>query len=503
MQTSSRSLEHSLEGRLISPAHRTSQALLSSSAQWRVFIATLTVSDILMTAIALRLAYAVRFELSLPVFRLEVSPSFPQYQAVALILIPLWTLIFALNGLYDRRHLLGGTQEYARAFRATSVGMLLVVIAGFLDPTFILARGWLLLAWLSSFFLVCLARFLLRRLTYRLRQHGYFLTPSLIIGTNEEGISLGQQLNSWRTSGLDVLGFIDDHTPVGTPIYKNLQALGSIAKLDELIARYNIEELILATSALSRADIVTIFRRYGMVDGLNLRLSAGLFEVITTGLEVKEMAYTPLVSVNKVRLTGVDRTLKLMLDFLITLPGLILIAPVMLFIAIAIVLDSPGPIFYRRRVMGINGRQFDGLKFRTMHVNGNQILEEHPELREKLARDHKLKDDPRVTKVGRFLRRTSLDELPQLINVLLRDMSLVGPRMITPDEISMYDEWGLNLLTVAPGISGLWQVSGRSDISYDQRVQLDMHYIRNWTIWLDIQILLQTIPAVIKGRGAY
>lgn len=153
--------------------------------------------------------------------------------------------------------------------------------------------------------------------------------------------------------------------------------------------------------------------------------------------------------------------------------------------------------------MGLNGREFDAFKFRTMHVNSDEILDQHPDLKAKLAREHKLKDDPRVTRIGHFLRKASLDELPQLINVLRREMCLVGPRIISPEEMEMYDEWGLNLLTVPPGITGLWQVSGRSDISYDKRVRLDMHYIRNWTIWLDIQLLLQTVPAVLKGRGAY
>lgn len=503
MQTSTNSIEKHLDSALYSPVHRAGQALVSRSTQWGLFIATLMVSDVLMTALALRFAYALRFELSLPIFQLEVTPSFFLYQTVALVLIPVWVMIFTANGLYDRRYLLGGTQEYSRVFRATSVGFLLVVIAGFIEPTFILARGWLLLAWLLSFFMVGLSRFTLRRIAYRLRHNGYFLTPSLIIGTNEEGISLAQQLNSWRTSGLDVLGFVDDRTAIGTPVYKNLHALGPVERLDELIARYDIEELILATSALTRAEIVAIFRRYGMVDGLSLRLSSGLFEVVTTGLEVKEMAYTPLVSIHKVRLTGLDKVLKLALDYAITIPGLIAIAPILLFVGIIIKLDSPGPVFYRRRVMGINGRQFDGFKFRTMYVNGDEILDQHSELKEQLARDHKLKDDPRITPIGRFLRRTSLDELPQLINVVRREMSLVGPRMIAPVEMEMYDEWGLNLLTVAPGITGLWQVSGRSDVSYEQRVQLDMHYIRNWTIWLDLQIILQTIPAVLKGRGAY
>ena len=153
--------------------------------------------------------------------------------------------------------------------------------------------------------------------------------------------------------------------------------------------------------------------------------------------------------------------------------------------------------------MGINGRQFYALKFRTMHVNGDEIMEKHPALKEELARNHKLKDDPRITKIGAFLRKYSLDELPQLFNVITREMSLVGPRMISPEEVAMYKQFDMNLLTVHPGITGLWQVSGRSDISYDERVRLDMYYVRNWSIWLDLQLLFQTIPAVLKGRGAY
>jgi len=154
-------------------------------------------------------------------------------------------------------------------------------------------------------------------------------------------------------------------------------------------------------------------------------------------------------------------------------------------------------------VMGMNGSQFDAFKFRTMAVNGDEILAAYPELRAALAQNHKLKDDPRVTRIGKVLRKFSLDELPQLINILRGEMSLVGPRMISPVEINMYNQWDINLLTVRPGLTGLWQVSGRSDVTYDERVRLDMYYIRNWSIWLDLQLILQTIPAVLKGRGAY
>ena len=173
-------------------------------------------------------------------------------------------------------------------------------------------------------------------------------------------------------------------------------------------------------------------------------------------------------------------------------------------VALLIKLDSPGPVLHRRRVLGVSGKHFDAFKFRTMYVNGDEILNGHAELQEQLRADHKLKEDPRVTRVGHWLRKYSLDELPQLFNVIRGQMGLVGPRMITPEEAEKYGRHRLNLLTVKPGITGLWQVSGRSDLSYDERVQLDMYYIRNYSVWLDLQILfVQTVPAVIHGRGAY
>jgi exopolysaccharide biosynthesis polyprenyl glycosylphosphotransferase len=286
-------------------------------------------------------------------------------------------------------------------------------------------------------------------------------------------------------------------------VTKELVTLGTIDQLDEIVNRLGIEELILATSSLSRVQMLSMFERYGFSETVNLRMSSGLFEIITTGLNVKEFAYVPLVGVNKLRLTGTDWILKAALDYVLATTALILLAPVLIGLAIVIKLDSPGPIIFRRRVMGLNGQTFDAFKFRTMVVEGMEILKAHPELEKELLEKHKLKHDPRVTRLGRWLRRLSLDELPQLFNVLRREMSLVGPRMISPAEMSEYERWGYNLLTVQPGITGLWQVRGRSDVTYEERVRLDMYYIRNWTIWLDLQLLWQTVPTVLKGIGAY
>lgn len=198
-----------------------------------------------------------------------------------------------------------------------------------------------------------------------------------------------------------------------------------------------------------------------------------------------------------------NRRLKALLDFAIVVPTLLLIWPLFLVLAIAVKLDSPGPIIHRRRVLGRDGRIFDAFKFRTMYVNGDEILAQHPNLKAELNKNYKLKCDPRVTRVGKLLRKFSLDELPQLFNVLAQDMSIIGPRIIAPDEITKYGQWGQTLLTVMPGLTGLWQVSGRSNTSYDDRVKLDMRYIDNWSVFMDVKILFKTIPAVMKGDGAY
>ena len=210
------------------------------------------------------------------------------------------------------------------------------------------------------------------------------------------------------------------------------------------------------------------------------------------------------MGLKSLRLDPVEHFLKRLLDCSLVIVASVTLIPLFILITLWIKLDSPGPALYRRRVLGIGGKQFDAFKFRTMVTNGDEVLAQHPELQHELETTHKIKDDPRITRVGHFLRKTSLDELPQIINVLLGQMSLVGPRMISPEEAKEYGIFSSNLLTVSPGITGLWQVSGRSNLSYEDRVQLDMHYIRNYSIWADLQILfVQTLPAVLRREGAY
>lgn len=220
----------------------------------------------------------------------------------------------------------------------------------------------------------------------------------------------------------------------------------------------------------------------------------------STGTEAKSTTYITSAEVKAKRF---NKIVKALVDYALTIPTLLLISPLLLAIALLVKLDSPGPIIYRRRVLGLKGQVFYAYKFRTMYINGDEILARYPRLRAELNRNYKLKCDPRVTRAGQLLRKFSLDELPQLFNVLAQDMSLVGPRIITPEEIVKYGPYSKTLLTVVPGLTGLWQVSGRSDTSYDERVKLDVEYIKNWSVWMDIKIILCTFPAVLRGEGAY
>ena len=468
----------------------------------RLARAGLVVLDALALSAAYALACLLRFYNPWWPYYHTFSLSF--YLGLGLVMLPVWLLLFASFRLYDPEELLGGTREYTRLINACTVGTLAVVVYDFLarGETEEVSRSWLLLVWALSILIAGGTRFALRRVVYTLRRRGYCLRPALVIGANAEGQAVARQLREAPSaSGVRVLGLVDDVPPTEP---SNLPLLGSLSDLPRLIHEYNVRELIVAGTALPREQLLDLFCRYNQGDShLTIRLSSGLFEILTTGMHLRKVGYVPLVTLERTRITGVDALLKRGLDLAGSLGLLLLSTPLLLLIALLVKTTSPGPILYRRRVLGQGGRPFDALKFRTMYTNGTEILARHPELQEELRRHGKIKNDPRITPLGRILRRLSLDELPQLFNILIGQMSLVGPRMISPEEWPHYGKWQHNLLTVKPGLTGLWQVSGRSDLSYEDRVRLDMHYIRNYTIWLDLQILFQTIPVVLRGRGAY
>lgn len=478
---------------------------LSLKARWagRLLLwLFLMLTDLAMVLFGMGLAYYLRFEVGLSWFyRPEVLP-YTVYHNLIFLLVPFWLIVLALFGMYNIKRLFTGFHEYMRAFNACTFGMMVIVLYIFFAQESI-ARGWVLLTWVLLSASLIVGRFTFRRVIQQIRARGHFQTTVLVVGANEEARAITEQLYTNPKAGVQIAGIVANNLEQGSELLPGVPVLGSIDAIERMVRQHHIQEIIIASTAISREQLLNLFQAFGTNNNINIRLSSGLYELLTTGVEVHEIGNVPLMSINKMRLTGVDVVLKSMLDLLVSVIVLLFIWPVMLAIAIAIKLDSPGPVFYQRKVVGAGGKPFRAWKFRTMYTDADERLSRDPELRRAFEKNHKLKDDPRVTRVGKFLRRTSLDELPQIFNVLGGQMSLVGPRMITEAERIRYGKWRMNLSTVKPGITGLWQVSGRSDISYEERVMLDMHYIRNHTIWLDLYLLWLTVPAVLKQRGAY
>ncbi|MFN8637774.1 MAG: sugar transferase, partial [Chloroflexota bacterium] len=381
-------------------------------------------------------------------------------------------------------------------------GAFAIVLISFLYDTPSIARAWLLIVWISAIALVWTARFAARRMMQRLRTRGHLLAPTLIVGADGEGAALAAQLSDDPGAGASLIGFVEGSEPSGKLEVGGLPIVGHVGDLAQLVDDFGVEQVIIANGALNRDDLQELYRRFAHRDDLELRISSGLFEILSTGVRVERAGAIPLVVLDRIRITGLDAILKSLLDYSLALGALLVLSPVLLVLALAVYFDAGGPVIHRRRVLGRGGKPFDAFKLRTMIADRrlSRIATTFPDRR---TPDNKVQTDPRITRFGQFLRRSSLDELPQLFNVLKGEMSLIGPRMVSADEIGRYGKWQVNLLTVKPGITGPWQVRGRSDIPYETRVQLSTEYIRNYSIWLDLQILLQTVPVVLKGKGAY
>ena len=459
----------------------------------------LILTDAFAVAGAFALAYMLRFKSSVGTFYTPPGSPLHFYSTLIFWIVPLVIAIFGVYRLYSLDRLFTDVDEYVRVLSATTLSVIVVILVSFLlDERLVISRAWIVISWTTIFVTVATGRFLMRRVVYRLRRAGYLTKRVLVLGGSTDTVALANYLGGIAASGLQVTGVYDppttwDEPAGGTP--------GSAPWLRRLIAGTGAEAVIVNAASVPQAMLSQIVRDLADLP-TELHIVPGMYEILTTGVQVRDVRGLPLVKMNKVRITGYDRLMKQALDYFVALVVLLACIPLFVVIALAIRIDSPGPIFYRRRVIGQCGRPFDALKFRTMRTDGDALLAQDPTLAARLKAEGKLLQDPRVTTVGAVLRRWSLDELPQLLNVLGGQMSLVGPRMITPAELPNFGHWRENLSTVKPGLTGLWQVSGRSTLGYEDRVRLDMHYIRSYSIWSDIAILLSTIPAVLSGRGA-
>jgi exopolysaccharide biosynthesis polyprenyl glycosylphosphotransferase len=315
----------------------------------------------------------------------------------------------------------------------------------------------------------------------------------IIVGANEAGARLASELRATH----HVLGFVDNG--VDQAVESSLQTLGAINELEHLVHAHGATLIVVALPSDRQEQVRRVISR-GFRRRVTIRIAPDLAAPLHGRVDVEEVAGRPYIGFTPMaKVSWLKRGVDLVFGTLI----LIGLSPLLAAIALAIKLDSPGPVLYRQERVGRDGRRFMMYKFRSMHQDAERLLEQLRDRNEATGPLFKIKDDPRVTAVGRVLRRFSLDELPQLFNVLHGEMSLVGPRPPVPSEVAQYDDWHLGRLRAVPGMTGLWQASGRSEVPFHDMVRLDLHYIQNWSLSLDFEILLRTIPAVVTHRGAY
>lgn len=470
----------------------------------RLLSAAVAVTDVLLINIAFAVAYWMRY--SRQWFASVDEVDFVQYRAfipISLALTVLLLIIYKLGGLYNQRRGASWFDEVYQLLTGTATGIILMifVIVFFFRPS-LYSRLIFFYAGVLITILLGLSRLGKRLLRYYLRKRGLGVDRLLIVGAGEVGRTVMRNVVAQPSWGYHVVGFVDDDPGKGSTDIGRFKALGSTANIPRLVKELAIDEVIITLPWMYHRKIVSIVAQCER-EKARVRIIPDIFQMTLSHLDVEDLGGIPMIGVRDISISGSQRFFKRAMDVTISLMGLILLSPLFLLVSFIIRLDSPGVPIFRQIRVGKDERLFSCFKFRSMREGADEEKTNLLDQNEVDGPVFKIREDPRITPVGRLLRRTSLDELPQLFNVLWGHMSLVGPRPAIPSEVQRYQPWHKRRLEVAPGMTGLWQVSGRSELTFDEMVLLDLYYIENWSPLLDVQILLRTLPKVILGDGAY
>jgi exopolysaccharide biosynthesis polyprenyl glycosylphosphotransferase len=472
-------------------------------------------ADSALLLLAFVVAYWLRYGLELgrdvvaPESFLPISSFYPYILAYTALTL----ITFYVRGLYALPRGAAWFDHVRIIASASLVGVSAMTLGALLLNPVLPSRLVFIYLWLSTLAIFAVERFLYRQLRMWLWRRGINIRNALVIGASVAGQRIMKDILERPELGYKLAGYVADtsDTP-GSPNWRvpirtrngngGPQRLGSLKDVQRLISRQDLHEVIVALPATHHAQIL------GIIDncresGVDFKLVPDLFEMRFNEVRIDALNGVPLIGVKDVALHGFNLFVKRALDIIMALGALIVAAIPMLIIAAVIKTTSPGPVLFKQKRVGKGGHTFTCLKFRSMYRDAEERLEELRHLSETDGPTFKMRDDPRLTPFGKRLRRTSLDELPQLFNILRGDMSWVGPRPPTPSEVARYSDWHHKRLDITPGLTGLWQVSGRSELSFDEMVKLDLYYAENWSLAVDVMILLRTIPAVLKREGAF
>lgn len=449
------------------------------------------------------------------------SKDFVPYAGVVFFIIPIQLAMLIYQRAYRLQGAFSYVAEFIKVFKAVSVASLLTVAftflfrGGYAFRDFPYSRGVFLINF--AFALVAFSAFhlSLRFVQTLIRKRDINLIPTLIVGTNAEAEQTLRELNERPDLGYRVIGVVEGNVGRGDAETRRFLGktaiVGEIADLPVLIRELAIQEVIITDDKIPSEKLFEAMMQVGRKQKVEFRFAPSLFNVLPQKTSVEQLGVLPMVRLFREPLSDAERLVKRLSDIIISSLALAVFSPLWLIIALLIKLDSRGTILFKQERVGMDGRIFLCYKFRTMKAGADDTIHREAYLKniegatEANAGDNekpifgKVKNDPRITKVGKFLRRTSLDELPQFLNVLKGDMSIVGPRPPIPYEVESYELWHRKRLDMKPGITGLWQVSGRNRLTFDEMVRIDIFYIENWSLWLDLKIILLTLPAMLRG----
>ncbi|MHB1162663.1 MAG: sugar transferase [Chloroflexota bacterium] len=463
--------------------------------------AALAAGDLIALNFSFLAAYFLRYDLQLGgEIPGEFDVSYPDYIPVQAAMTGILLITYILKGLYRLPRGVSWIGEISSVLSATSVGVMLLFAAVSMARYPASSRALFIYFWLLAVVTVGLARLLHRLLAMTLRRRGIGVKRVLVVGGNNAlGRRIMHSIATERITADQVIGFAD--LEPGDD-FGRFRFLGTVQEIPRIVYDQRVDEIVIALPAASHDQMLRIMD-HCQHKGVSFRVVPDLYQMRLNRVDVDSVNGIPLIAVSESQIRGGNLFVKRVLDVVASVAVLTLLSPLLLVVALAIKLDSRGPVLFRQTRVGRDGLPFTLYKFRSMRQDAEQQLEQLQALNEATGPLFKIRDDPRMTGVGRLLRRSSLDEIPQLINVLRGEMSLVGPRPPLPHEVEKYEDWHLRRLEASPGLTGLWQVSGRSEIPFDEMVMLDIYYVENWSLGMDLSILLRTIPAVLSGGGAF
>jgi exopolysaccharide biosynthesis polyprenyl glycosylphosphotransferase len=427
---------------------------------------------------------------------------FETYISTELIFVVLLLVVFAMHKVYARRPGRNWIEESATVLSGTMTGTMFMIVITYFVPELSYSRGLFPLAAVTTLFFLTLGRIAKNIVLNQVRKRGVGIKQVLVVGAGEVGRTVMRTIVARPELGFRVAGFVDDDPAKGENDLGRIRALGNLDNITEMVCAYGIDVVIISLPWNYHRKILRIVRQCER-HNVQTYIVPDLFQITISQVGIEHLGEVPMIGPREEVIGHGWRMLKRAADIVGALGMVVFGAPIWFIISLAIALDSRGPIIFKQTRLGERERPFTFLKFRTMFEGADEQKEELLEQNGTDRRLPKFKDDPRVTRIGRWLRKHSLDEAPQFLNVLRGDMSIVGPRPAIPSEVELYLPWQRRRMDVPAGITGMWQVSGRSDLSFEEAALLDIWYAENWSFLLDLEIMLKTLGVMLWGKGAY